>query len=696
MKKWNWKYAAVCCLCMAMPALAEKIVVARERTVNLMASGDVYTLFDEQTLAGDPKAGSGGAPKTEYTNGWIKAELMYPMESVVDLGRVYQLSDLYFYDINGSDSLYAWCGDGTTWSKIVEQPTSAYNSWVAKPTTCKGRYVRFKVKSPSAAITEVVLYGTPEGSVVPLPQPSSFKRATMGELIGLNGFIDDNRDNIAAVGNIREYHNWMWDDGNDNVSTPAYPNNQFGWNPSWVRGTGWGWNFDEYYEDLHSRGLQIAPVFQGSPGWMFGMIAGDSLKPMALGADSTNPAVYKAHADYMFQFAARFGSTVVPSADLRVDAQNTKKAGLGFVQYMEGWNEPDKDWKGKTGYFSPKVLSTLMSADYDGHQKSMGTKVGVKNADPNMKYVMPALISINLEYVKAMKYWADGNRGGGFPADVLNFHHYCTDGGGQGAGEATTGISPEKDDLRGRMETMRAYRDQYLPGKELWLSEFGWDTHPDSKFGAQTFSGSDEYETQGRWLVRAYLEIAAAGFDKAQMFMLRDTWDSSPGVFATSGLVHDMHDTLSPKYQKKPSWYYVNTMHKTMKNYRYAEDLSANGVRIYRFENAKSADSVAYVVWNPDDAAANKTLNLSLGLNSARVVKLTDAQALGTSANVTASANQISLAEVNGSPQFVFGVKQGSTSVRRFMSAKLTPEHRAKVNAKGARHSNLNTHGFLR
>ncbi|MBK8800758.1 MAG: hypothetical protein IPN71_01630 [Fibrobacteres bacterium] len=600
----------LCALGAVAPAQAAKIAIDRERIVNLSSEGDAWQLFDEQDLAGDPKAGSGGKPVTEYTNGWIKANLVYPIETVVDLGAVHDLSDVWFYDINGADSLQVHCGDGKVWTEIVSKTTSAYMAWSGVQKVCTGRYVKIRVKSPSTAITEMVLYGTAKGAIEPLPNSVVTKKPTFGEMMGTNGFIDDDRTLLQVVGNLREYHSWQWDDGNGDPKTPAYPLNLFGWSPSWVRGTGWGWDFDEYYKDLSSKGISLQPVFQGTPAWMFGVSAGDSLKPMGLGKDSTQPASYLEHADYLFQFAARFGRTTHPAGDLRVDALNTAKSALGSVDWMEPWNEPDKDWKGPTGFFSPRVVAAMASAAYDGDQGRMGTKVGIKNADSKMRMALPGLIGPRLEFVKAIKWWADQNRAGSFPADALNFHHYCTDAGGQTGGEATTGISPEADDLKGRLTKIAQWRDRYLPGKELWLSEFGWDTHQGSKFKAPAIAGASGYEMQGRWLVRGFLEVAASGFQKAHQFMLRDTWDDSPGVFATSGLVHDKYDTLNAKYAQKVSWYYVNTLHKRMKDYRFEADESKNGIRIYRFSHA-TADSLAYAVWNPKDSAAAVDVSLS-------------------------------------------------------------------------------------
>lgn len=654
-----------CALLGAWGVQAGKLAVERERIVNLKAAGDLWSLFDEQALAGDPKAGTGGKPVTEWTNGWVKANLLYPIEGVVDLGAVHDLTDVWYFDGNGADSLKVSCGDGKTWTTMLELSTTAWQSWTGRSVPCTGRYVKVRARSPSTLVTEMVLYGTPKGSVEPIPAAKPHVKPTLGQLMGTNGFVDDDRDLLQVVGNLREYHSWQWDDGNGDKTTPAYPSNRFGWSPSWVRGTGWGWDFDEYYGNMTRRGVAMQPVFQGTPAWMFGFAAGDSLKPIVGRKDSTLPASYLEHADYLWQFAARFGSTAHPAADLRVDALNTARSGLGFVKSMEGWNEPDKDWKGVTGHFSPEVLAAMMGADYDGDQGRMGTKVGIKNADPSMQVAMPGIIGINLEYTKALKFHADMRRAGSFPADVLNYHHYCNDAGGQG-GVATTGISPEADDLRGRLAKVADWRDRYLPGKELWLSEFGWDTHPASVYRAKAVGGIGELEMQGRWLVRGYLEAAASGFDKAHQFMLRDSWDSSPGVFATSGMVHDKYDTLSPKYAKKPSWWYVNTLNKRLRDFRFEADESSAGIRIYRFSHATRSDSLAYAVWNPDDAAAAATVAVPTAIGAGIRVALAEGQALGTASPITGGTVQVP--SVDGRVQLLVGTRSVATGIRQNLS----------------------------
>jgi hypothetical protein len=71
---------------------------------------------------------------------------------------------------------------------------------------------------------------------------------------------------------------------------------------------GGGWNFDDYYAKLKNAGVTVAPAIKGSVDWLS---KDRNHKPVAQGEDAASPSSYKAHADHLFQFAARYGSTKV-------------------------------------------------------------------------------------------------------------------------------------------------------------------------------------------------------------------------------------------------------------------------------------------------------------------------------------------------------------------------------------------------
>ncbi len=421
---------------------------------------------------------------------------------------------------------------------------------------------------------------------------SNRKRPVMEEFIGANSFIDDPIGVIRAVGFVREYHDWRWDEGGS-VPYEGYPNNAIKWAPSY--GSMGGWNFDKYYKKLKDEGIGVSPVTQGAPPWLQGgPHFNANHKPLTTkGASATNPASYAAKAHHMYQYAARYGRTTVPEHLLTLADDQPRVTGLGLVNYLEDWNEPNRYWQGRDAMFLPEEYAAMASADYDGHCGTLkGGTFGVKNADPTMKLVMGGIAGLDINWIIAVRKWfTENRRDKKFAADVINVHHYAWKNGKnwQGGGPAR---SPEEDNFRDRMEVFTLYRDKYLPDVEVWVSEFGWDTHPESALAAPSIGPFDTQEVQGQWLVRAYLAFAAAGVDKAQMYMLRDVAPSSKGWFNTCGLVGAKGD-----WKRKKSWYYVYTLKSVLTGLSFMSDIDVSDSRILAYKFGNDQGKEVYVVW---------------------------------------------------------------------------------------------------
>jgi len=91
----------------------------------------------------------------------------------------------------------------------------------------------------------------------------SNSQITMDQFIGANGFIDDPAEKIKAVGFLREYHNWGWDEGNWESGYQSYPNSQMAWAPSKP-----GWSFDDFYSALNKENIMVSPCIQGAASWL--------------------------------------------------------------------------------------------------------------------------------------------------------------------------------------------------------------------------------------------------------------------------------------------------------------------------------------------------------------------------------------------------------------------------------------------
>jgi hypothetical protein len=177
------------------------------------------------------------------------------------------------------------------------------------------------------------------------------------------------------------------------------------------------------------------------------------------------------------------------------------------------------------------------------------------------------------------------------------------------------------------------------------MSEFGFDTNEKSPYKAPTIFNNgvvvaDQQEVQARFLVRAYLEIAAAKWDRAIQFGLRDRQTSDGVLFDASGIVKDRANDFAPK----KAYYYIYTMKEALKGTKFTEEIkvdgdptfTASGIfgghsywyqdptyhRISRFAktggNAGRPGEVVYVTWLPTKINAQKT-NVKIYLTQADV-----------------------------------------------------------------------------
>jgi hypothetical protein len=629
--------------------------MVHSETVGVDFFHNAEMLVDEQIIAGDPAAGKGGNPVTSWHPGW-GYPFLYPASVLIDLKGTYNITKIYFYDIQDKTTITIYSGTPSSWKELLVEPLG-YGwdtpKWNGHDVSVTSRYLKLTRSDGNSNLPEIVIYGTLVGSTIAEPVAKAQLQPTMDKFIGINAFGDDPIDKIQVAGVVREYHNWFWAEGDVpggkwgtiNTAYPGYPNNQNKFSP----GTN-GIDYDNFYTKLHNAGIIAFPSILRSVPWLT-LQEYDKPFPVGSNRNPEDPASYIEHADHMYQFVARYGSTKVADTDLKLAAGQPRKSGLNLLNYFEDWNEQNAWWVGRSGCFFPYEYAAMASADYDGHQGKMGKKVGVKNADPNAKMVMGGLAELSLDYIKAMKFWADQNRGGSFPADVINVHHYSSDAGGQ-SDNAKTGVSPEADKLKEKMKAFSEYRNKYLPGKEIWLSEFGYDTNPYSIYHAPVIGTNSEYEVQGQWLVRSYLEMAAAGVDRATMFMLRDNDFNQWSKFNTSGLVSSKGTGWMPKI----SWYYVYTLKNTLTGMRFnKEEISGDPkVNVYSFKSENGIDG-AFVVWcNTSEGKVIKDYKLKLGkgASSATLITMKDKDTDGVPTLLNVSNGTVTI-EVSERPVYV-------------------------------------------
>ncbi|MBR1376408.1 MAG: hypothetical protein IJ565_01140 [Bacilli bacterium] len=450
------------------------------------------------------------------------------------------------------------------------------------------------------------------------PSYATYNELTIDQKIGMNGHVDVPKDILFAGSVVREYHNFGW----SITENGQMYFNRFSW-----------WDFDNYYKTLSENGITILPCIQMGEQTIFNRNRNE--KPVVKGDDTTDPLSYKIHSSYLFNYAARYGSTKVDTSRLNLDPNETVKTGLGYIHYYEDWNEPDKTWQGPDAQFNSTELAAMLSADYDGHEGRLGENYGIKNADPTSKLVMGGMAggSAMVTWLTEMQEWANVNRTDKkLPLDVINYHQY--------AGTH----SPENSTFVSDAQKIIAWRDTYASDKEIWITEFGWDTN----LGSTKHAAPSE-DTQRDWIIREYLIGDRIGLDRMTVYdALNDGPSSDSTQYSTSGLA----TKVSEGTVKKSSWYGVNTLKYTLKGYRLSSVVKEdNEMYIYKYTNGVD---IYYVLWSPtENGTVINDYNLEVGNNkTATITVLKDKEALGVTTDLEVNDTKVTV-NVSESPIFV-------------------------------------------
>lgn len=626
----------------------EKIRITEKNIINETGFGNAMDWFDEQN--------TDSVPQTSWATPGITA--FWPADLVIDLGRKYRINGIRLFDgkigkYNNSHYeiqkgiLKISAGKPFGWNDSVKYELKNAGQWTEIAWSTETRYIQLQKISTEQyywqklgpyncdlAINEIILEGYPIEKEQPAPVSKHVPLGiTVDQFIGMNSYMWTPGKVHDAVNIVREYHNWRW----NGVTQEKAP---ISWAP--LKGIG---STDEYYRKMHDSGIEAVPCLVGfvEPGK-------EMIKP-CFGKDPSDPKSYSLMADYLFQFAARYGHQKVAENLLRTTESSPKKSGLGWLNYLENWNEGDRYWGAPEEHFTPYQFAAFCSACYDGDQGRMGKGYGVKNSDPDMKLVLGGFASIEPGFVQSMKLWADQYRGGSFPADVLNFHHYNNTEGMQHSTKQAHGVSPEADHFKERMQKLVEWRNKNLPGKEVWISEFGWDTDENSFVSA---TGHKNYpdkislnELQAIWMIRGYLAGTAAGIDRMMMFLSEDL--KGEGVFTNSGFIRRDGSF-------KPSWFYTCTLKNALAGMVFIDEYPSGNpnIWIYRYKNPKTGKG-AYVLWCPTSdgtTVENYELKLTGNASSAIKVSLADKQEFGNQSAQTIS-NHIIKTDVNERPEFI-------------------------------------------
>ncbi len=567
---------------------------------------------------------------------------------IVDLETLHYVSSVYLYyleagyniTVRWSDTPVDFMAENSAWDGYYSFTT--VTGWNEIAINTDSRYVQI-VFTDGTAPCEAMIYGYQNGEGDPI---STDKKdlPTINQMMGMCGFTaigggNTPIDSIVCTSILREYRTFGW-----SYDIESYPERTSYFSSSWMG------NFDNEYKNYSKAGILLVPCVQ----WDLantalsnkidenGLPLRDGDGKLVAGDYWTrfDPMTYFIYADGMFGFAARYGTNNSPVLREIANAHSkdpVSAVGLGYVSWLELGNEPDATWHGGiTNYYSAYQLAALTSAGYDGHCRTLvsessanGYHFGAKNADSNMGVAMAGISATSNEYITAMCYWMKANRADGQVAlDAFNVHQYMSKAITVAGDKIRyVGMSPEEADIVGTLSQLVSIRNKHYPEKEVWITEFGWDTNQSyaTVNSAHAYGDYTGRQVQAMWLTRTYLLLSAIGVDKATMYMCEDTGveKEAVGKFGSSGVIAYEYDENGNKVEvKKDSYYYLYTLKNTLGGYSFSKQIESYDENVMVYEYVNGEGKTAYAVWCPtSDGTKVESYCIRVGEGNATLVE---------------------------------------------------------------------------
>lgn len=632
-----------------------------------VANGTAFNLFDENSFI-DPKGKNDYHPQTN-PHPYPDPAKYFPLNKgnriVVDLQTVFKISEIYLYDRSRqSDSVWIYTGTLNNWKlkgAMLTKGDITQWGWKRFSIDDSTRFVMFRFNSWEADITEAAMYGCAYGKMPSAPANTytgaKLPAKTLKEFLGVNMYNASQMQWMKPFYYTRMYTSVSH---YDTDTADIFPNQNYR-----IVGTGWYNNGTQDYYIVHDSIVRynqnkIWLSLLGVPFWMEKKGLGNHDRPVTkIGMDTEDPLSYKRHASLLWNLAAAYGSTPVDTNEIQ-SSVTPRFSGRNTIQIFENGNEADANWVGNK-YCNPMEYFAMSSADYDGHEKHLGNKTGIVNADPNSQLMMAGFCSLDTNRLRILDFISRNTRAdkkfiwqGG-----VQYHHYSTNGQGRFEGQkfasATGGASPEEDSLRKRLAQVRDYTYRIQPGVECILGEWGYDKSRKSKVSAPMVPGYSARQSQGIMLVRGINAVSFSGFDKLILYWMRDdNGDDQPDLFLSAGLVGAINSSDQRPYE---SWYYIATLVNQIGDYIPEKIISESGnVWVYKYQHKIDHSLKAYFVYCPThngttvDAYLLKTGRLAT--NTATEISLLDNSTTGASVQKPVNGNGVVL-KVTESPKFI-------------------------------------------
>jgi serine/threonine-protein kinase ATR len=271
-------------------------------------------------------------------------------------------------------------------------------------------------------------------------------------------------------------------------------------------------------------------------------------------------------------------------------------SGHDLVTAAELGNEPDK----------------YSDEDYTRIARAMAR--GLREGDPKLPIATAALtLGPSAPYMKSISCyegWLD-------QIDILNFHTYAIVG--KWPNRVRTYPEDPESDFVSRMAEAVAWRDENAPGKEVWITEFGWDAHSEEPGEREDKPIHERPSTisraqQAEFLVRSFLIFARIGADRAYMYFYQDD-GAEKGLHNASGLLSSG--------VKQPAYYAMVSLQRNLGDFRFARVIAEDQDRVYAYLFEAADGRCAIAAWSPTLKGEARALEIDLqeqGLQNRRLL----------------------------------------------------------------------------
>ena len=234
---------------------------------------------------------------------------------------------------------------------------------------------------------------------------------------------------------------------------------------------------------------------------------------------------------------------------------------------------------------------------------------GLRAGDPKIKIVTCAATALKADQ------WSknlDAFKGLEELYDVVNVHQYA-----QVEGWPTWRRSYPEDRSINYLNVIQSaidWRDQHAAGKQVWLTEFGYDSATSDairkrKKPYERWVGVTDTQ-QAQWIVRSFLLFSAMDLHRAYLYFFNDSDKASP--HAAAGLTRN--------FKPKPSFHAMAHLYQTLGDYRFERivQVTKDGLHVYSYRNPSARILVAWI-----GSGESKRTKAIIPTNAAKVRRAT-------------------------------------------------------------------------